>query len=169
MAQKLTFKFCPICANPLQRRVLNGAERQACPTENCNFVHWDNPIPVVAALVKFDDRYLLARNHGWPHEVFSLISGFLEHGESPDQAIAREINEELGLHTSAVQFAGYQSFFPRNQLILTFLVTANGRLRLGDEIEETRLVERQTLETWDFGPLKLSRIMVDACLALPNS
>lgn len=69
----------------MQERTIDAVTRKACSGEECNFVHWDNPTPVVMALVQLDDHFIIARNVQWPEGMFSVIAGFLERGETPDQ------------------------------------------------------------------------------------
>ena len=63
----------------------------------CGYVHWNNPLPVVAAIVEYEGKILLARNAAWPEGMFALITGFLENGETPEEGIAREVLEETSL------------------------------------------------------------------------
>ena len=98
-------------------------------------MHWNNPIPVVAGLVQLSDSYVLVRNAGWPASVFSLLTGFLENGESPTSAVVREAHDR-----------------------------ATGKLVLGDEIAEVKLVSPTELASFDFGPLRLSCEIVSCWL-----
>ena len=52
-------KYCPQCANELLDRVIGGISRLACPSSECGFVHWNNPIPVVAGLIQRDGKRML--------------------------------------------------------------------------------------------------------------
>ena len=102
------FLHCPYCSRPLQNSPHGGVERQACPDTACAYVHWDNPVPVVAAVVEHGGGVILAHNKLWPMKFFGLITGFLEkHDPSPEQAVLREVHEELGLHGSAAHFIGH--------------------------------------------------------------
>ena len=60
--QTKRMKFCPECASLLELKRVDGAERKACASPECSFVHWDNPVPVVAALVQYQGKIVLARN-----------------------------------------------------------------------------------------------------------
>lgn len=153
--------FCPRCARPLENRLIDGVTRRACATTGCGFVHWDNPLPVVAALVEYCDSLLLARNAKWPAGVFSLITGFLEKGESPEQAVVREVREELNLAGEVMRFIGHYPFVPWNQIIMAFAVAATGELRTGAEIAEVKLVSRDEIRSYPFGRLVLTRSVVD--------
>lgn len=147
-------KFCPRCGSPLSTRTIDRTERLAC-VEPCGFVHWNNPTPVVAALVKLGDRIVLARNAAWPSGFFSLISGFVEAGEAPDDAIARETLEELGLECERAEFIGHYPFPQMNQLILAYVVEARGTPVPNEELAELRMLTLDEFESHDFGPLKL--------------
>ena len=144
-------KYCPLCATPLETRVMENVPRLACSAEACTYVHWDNPVPVVAALVQYRGGVLLARNAAWPEGRFSVITGFLEKGEDPAQAVLREVEEELGLQGRLKRFIGYYPFYPQNQLILAFDVEAEGEVALNHELVEYRVVAIDKLRPWDFG------------------
>ena len=108
------YRFCPRCAAPLVERTdaehEGGRERQVCPDETCGYVHWNNPLPVVAAIVEYEGKILLARNAAWPEGMFALITGFLENGETPEEGIAREVREETSLQAETVELVGVYEF-----------------------------------------------------------
>ncbi len=149
-------KFCPECANPLEPRRIDGVDRKACVSPGCDFVHWDNPVPVVAALVQYHDKIVLARNSQWPDGMFSLVTGYLERSETPEQAVVREVKEELGLDGQVRAFIGCYSLTEKNQIILAHWVVATGKLATGNEIVEVRLLSREELKMWQFDHLVLT-------------
>lgn len=149
-------KYCPECASTLEVRFVDGVERLVCTAPGCGFVHWDNPVPVVAALVQHRDKIVLARNSRWPEGMFSLVTGYLEKGETPEQAVAREVQEELGLDGEVQDFIGCYSLIEKNQLILAYWLTAIGELKTGDEIAEVKLLSREELTLWPFGRFALT-------------
>ena len=157
-------KYCPTCANPLALRVLEGVEREACTLPTCQYIHWDNPVPVVAALVQYRDHVILARNAQWPSPMFSLITGYLERNESPEQAVLREVHEELGLQGQVSGFIGHYSVFKNNQLLLAYWVRADGQLKLDKEIAEVRLVSHDQLKHYEFGELTITAQIVNEYL-----
>lgn len=161
-------KYCPVCASLLTLRLLDENERLVCSAPRCQFVHWDNPVPVVAALVQYRDQVILARNAQWPGPVFSLITGYLERGESPEQAVLREVQEELGLQGKINAFIGHYSAFQKNQLILAYWVQAQGEVKLGKEIAEIRLLTALELASYEFGDLEITAQIVDAVLQRMN-
>jgi NADH pyrophosphatase NudC (nudix superfamily) len=158
--------FCPVCGQRLQSRLIDAVARLACESPTCGFVHWNNPIPVVAALVQVGDRYVLARNVRWPANTFSVVTGFVEEGESPETAVVREATEELGLHIEAHTFIGYFPLRVRNQLIIAFALSGTGVLQPGHEIAETKVVSHAELAQYDFGPLLLTRDIVASWLRM---
>lgn len=153
-------KYCPICATPLARRRLDETERLACSAPHCQFVYWDNPVPVVAALVQYGDQIILARNAQWPAPIFSLITGYLERDEAPEHAVLRELYEELGLQGRIKKFIGHYSAFKKNQLILAYCLQARGEIKLGKEIAEVRLLTNMELGRYDFGELQITAQIV---------
>lgn len=144
-------KHCPRCATLLSARTVDGRERLVCPAEGCGFVFYDNPLPVVAAIVEHDDGVLLVRNHGWPEKMFGLVTGFLEKGESPEAATLRELDEELGLKGEIVRLVGVYPFEQRNEVIIAYHVRAHGTVQLGEEIAQFKAIAREKLRPWPFG------------------
>ena len=157
-------RFCPECADPLTPRMIGGAERYVCTAESCGFIHWNNPTPVVAGIVKLGDHYILARNAAWPDYIYSMITGFLEAGEEPETAIMRETKEELGLIAEKATFIGHFTHVKRNQLLLAYLVTARGTISLNEELTDYKLLTRDELEIYNFEPLKLTATIVKQVL-----
>lgn len=144
----------------MELKRIDGVERMACASLECRFVHWDNPVPVVAALVQYRGKIVLARDSLWPEDTFSLVTGYLERGESPDQAVLREVKEELGLDGRVKGFIGCYLFAEKNQVVLAHWVVAAGNLETGSEIAEVKLLSRKQLELWQFGHLALTSTIV---------
>lgn len=146
------YRFCPRCASTLVQRPdaaeEGGRLRHACPDAACGFVHWNNPLPVVAAIVEYESKILLARNAAWAEGVFALITGFLEQGETPEAGIAREVLEETSLYVRATELVGVYDFIRKNELIVAYHVKAEGEISLSPELLEYRLVERAKLRPW---------------------
>jgi len=145
------FKFCPRCAKPLETSAYDGVERQKCPDKACGFVHWNNPVPVVAAVIEHDGKVLLARNKLWPEKFFGLVTGFLEKDETPETGVLREVEEEVGLKGSIAGFVGHYGFQQMNQLIIAFHVQATGAITLNEELAEYKLLEPEKVRPWPTG------------------
>lgn len=147
------FRFCPCCATPLalagQHEDGGWKERLRCAA--CGFTHWDNPTPVLAAIIELDGKVLLARNAAWQHRMFALITGFMEAGETPEDGIRREIAEETSLAVEALELVGVHDFQRMNQVIITYHARARGQVRLSPELAEYRLFEPAQVRCWRAG------------------
>ncbi|HOD14286.1 MAG TPA: NUDIX domain-containing protein [Spirochaetota bacterium] len=143
--------FCPWCGNRLGTRMLEGRSYRACVTGSCGYVYWDNPLPVVAAIVEHDGAVIIARGRGWPDKMFGIITGFLERGETPEEAVLREVREELGLSGELKGFVGIYPFFQANQLLLVYHVAGTGEIVLNDELAEIKHVSPEKLRPWPLG------------------
>jgi len=146
-----TPRFCPSCARPLEPHAHAGRDRPACPDPECGYVFWDNPLPVVAALVEHEGRVILIQNKGWPESWFGLVTGFLERGETPEQGVLRELKEELSLDGEVAKLIGVYDFQQRNEVIVAYHVCARGTISLGEELAAYKAVEPEKLQPWPFG------------------
>ena len=145
------YRFCPRCAAPLTEQPRDGRTRSLCTADGCGFIHYNNPLPVVAAVVELDGQVILARQHGWPEKFYGLITGFLEAGESPQEGILRELDEELGLSGRVESLIGVYPFTMRNEVIMAFHVVAQGTIRLGEELAGIKSVAPEKLRPWPMG------------------
>jgi NADH pyrophosphatase NudC (nudix superfamily) len=149
-------KFCPQCAMPLApiEQMEDGGPKTRLRCAACGFTHWNNPTPVLAAVVECVDRggqILLARNAAWTHRTFALITGFMEAGESPQAGIAREVAEETGLAVDAVSLIGVYDFQRMNQVIIAYHAPARGEIRLSPELAEYKLFAPADVRCWPAG------------------
>ena len=150
------FNFCPNCATPLQllAQLEDGGEKARLRCPACGWTHWNNPTPVLAAVVELADRdgqVLLARNAAWPGKMFALITGFMEAGETPEQGIAREVLEETSLQVDALKLIGVYDFQRMNQLIIAYHAVARGEIVLSPELVEYRLFRPEDIKCWRAG------------------
>jgi NAD+ diphosphatase len=144
-------RFCARCGGPLGVRADGGKDRQACVDPACGRVVYDNPTPVVAAIVERGGCVVLAQNKGFPSTWFGLVTGFLERGEAPAEGVLREVKEELGLDGEIVELVGAYAFLPMNQVIIAYHVRAQGEIVLGDELAAFKEVPIAKLRPWPFG------------------
>jgi NAD+ diphosphatase len=152
MSQSI-YRFCPACAAPLvlltRLEDSGDKERLRCPA--CDYTHWNNPTPVLAAIVELDGLVLLARNAAWQHRMMGLITGFMEAGETPEEGIRREITEETSLSVSALTLVGVHDFQRMNQVLITYHAVAHGEVRLSPELAEYRLLRPEQVRCWRAG------------------
>jgi NADH pyrophosphatase NudC (nudix superfamily) len=147
------FRFCPVCAAPLAviAQEEDGGPKQRLRCAACGFTHWNNPTPVLAAIVEREGRVLLARNAAWQQRMFGLITGFMEAGETPEEGIRREIAEETSLSVSALRLVGVHDFQRMNQIIITYHAVAHGEVRLSPELVDYKLLAPEQVRCWRAG------------------
>ena len=149
-------RFCLECGTALAWLALDedGATRTRLRCPACGWTHWNNPTPVLAAVIECSDRggrVLLARNAAWSGRMFALITGFMEAGETAQQGIAREIAEETALEVEQLRLIGVYDFQRMNQVIIAFHALAHGEIHLSPELAEYKLFEPQQLRCWPAG------------------
>ncbi len=150
------YRFCPSCATALQdvETLEDGGlkVRLRCPA--CQWTHWNNPTPVLAAVIECGDRdgqVLLARNAAWTGRMFGLITGFMEAGETPEEGITREVAEETALEVLSLKLIGVYDFQRMNQVIIAYHALARGDIRLSPELAEYKLCAPQDVMCWPAG------------------
>lgn len=145
-------RFCPVCQTRLKEDArADGPARLVCPGESCQYVFWNNPTPVVAAIIVVEGQAMLVHHVEWPAKMLGLVTGFLEAGEHPDGAVKREIKEETNLDTKALRFIGHYMFEQQNQLILAYEAECEGAIRLNEELDRYKLLAPEKLIPWSFG------------------
>lgn len=147
------FRFCPRCATPLAllSEAEDGGEKALLRCPACGFTHWNNPTPVLAAVIEYDGQILLARNAAWQEKMYALITGFMEAGESPQEGIAREVKEETNLDVQSAKLVGAYEFLRMNQVIIAYHVVATGQVKLSPELVDYRLYDLDKLKCWPAG------------------
>jgi NAD+ diphosphatase len=139
-----TFTHCPRCGS-LTDPVQSGHSRR-CPVDDSE--HFPRVDPAMIVLVTDpDDRALLARNAMWPQRRVSILAGFVEAGESAEQAVTREVAEESGIAVGAVTYLGSQPWPMPQSLMLGFRAAAVGtEIKVdADEIAEANWYSRADL------------------------
>ena len=149
-------RFCTHCATALESIALleDGGEKTRLRCPACGWTHWNNPTPVLAAVIELldrDGRLLLVRNAAWSSKMFGLITGFMEADESPEEGIAREVAEETALQVDSLDLVGVYEFKRMNQVIVAYHVEARGEIVLSPELVEYRLVAPTDVKCWPAG------------------
>jgi NADH pyrophosphatase NudC (nudix superfamily) len=152
----VTYRYCPSCATPLELLTQDedGGPKQRLRCPACQWTHWNNPTPVLAAIIECTDQggqILLARNAAWTHRMFALITGFMEAGETPEQGITREVAEETSLTVDALKLIGVYDFQRMNQIIIAYHAQARGEVKLSPELAEYRLFKPEDVRCWRAG------------------
>ena len=147
------FKYCPHCATALQfiLALEDGGEKERLRCAACGYTHWNNPTPVLAAVIEYEGKILLAQNAAWTGKMFALITGFMEAGESPQAGIAREIKEETSLDTTELNLIGVYDFQRMNQIIIAYHALCQGEVKLSPELVDYRLFAFDQVKCWPAG------------------
>ena len=113
-------RYCTHCGMALAwiTQLEDGGDKARLRCPACGWTHWNNPTPVLAAIVEVNDQILLARNAAWQEKMYALITGFMEAGESPQEGIAREVKEETNLDVQSAKLVGAYEFLRMNQVII---------------------------------------------------
>ena len=147
------YRYCPTCATALQpiEQLEDGGLKVRLRCPGCHWTHWNNPTPVLAAVIECADQggqVLLARNAAWSGRMFALITGFMEAGETPEEGITREVAEETALEVLSLELIGVYDFQRMNQIIIAYHAVARGEVRLSPELAEYKLFEPADLVCW---------------------
>ena len=111
---RATHGFCARCG--ARNTVSHAGWRFDCPS--CGRVHFPRTDPVVIMLVLDGDRVLLGRHPAWDAKMYSLLAGFMEPGETIEEAVRREVAEETGVRVGAVRYVTSQPWpFPASLMI----------------------------------------------------
>lgn len=179
-------RFCGDCGYPT--RSAEGGFMRLCTNPETPHKHFPRTDPAIIVLVQRGDKALLARQPTWPPGRYSIIAGFIEPGESAEDAVVREVREETDIQVSAVHYHSSQPWPFPGSLMLGYLAEASSaqirlvdqelenaywftREQITEEIQAGRLrlppglsISRRLIETWfDAGSCgKLSEIAEDA-------
>ncbi|HEV2369647.1 MAG TPA: NAD(+) diphosphatase [Acidimicrobiales bacterium] len=154
-----THRFCGRCATPTE--AVDAERARRCPA--CGLLAFPRLAPAVIVLIERDDgRVLLARNVRFPGTMFSCLAGFVEPGETLEEAVRREVAEEVGVLLAEVRYWGSQPWpFPHS-----LMVGFRARYRAGaispqpGEIAEARWFARDELP--DIPPgISIARALID--------
>jgi NAD+ diphosphatase len=137
-------RFCGICG---ERTVhYRAGWGRKCP--GCGAEHFPRVDPVVIMLAEHQDRVLLARQHQYPAGRYSALAGFVEPGESIEEAVARELMEEAGVPVSGVRYVASQPWpFPGSLMIACLARAESDEIRLDTaELEDAFWASRAEVE-----------------------
>lgn len=130
-------RYCGSCATPTEVAPTERARR--CP--RCGLHAFPRLAPAMITLVHRDDgRVLLARNARWPTAMYSCLAGFVEPGESVEDAVRREVREEVGVEVDSLRYFGSQPWpFPHSLMLGFHARYAGGEIVVdGEEIADAR-------------------------------
>jgi NAD+ diphosphatase len=115
-------RFCANCGQPTEP--CDAGHERCCPA--CGTHHFPRTDPVVIVRVTHGSRLLLGRKTGWPEGRYSVLAGFVEPGESLEDAVGREIHEEAGVRVVSASYLASQPWPFPSSLMLGFHADADG-------------------------------------------
>lgn len=162
-----THRFCGRCGQPTVNAP--GERAKLCP--QCGLLSFPRLSPAVIMLIRRgEDEFLLARNRGFAEGFYSVLAGFVEPGESLEEAVAREVHEEVNLDIRDIRYFGSQPWpFPHSLMIGFTADYAGGDIRpQPEEIVEAGWYSRRGELPRLPGKLSIARRLIDAFLEDPT-
>ena len=155
-----THRFCGACGSPMQR-----APAERCfVCKRCGHLAYPRISPAMMVLIRNGDSVLLALHKGSPYQRYTPLAGFLETGESVEEAVHREVFEEVGLKVGNLQYFASQSWPFPHSLMLAFTADYVGGEICVDpqEISEARWFGPDDVWPERIAHISISTIMIDA-------
>ena len=166
-----THRFCARCGSATE--VADAGHLRRCPS--CGAEHHPRTDPVVIMLVHDGDRALLGRQARWPRGRYSTLAGFVEPGESLEEAVAREVAEEADVTIDEIRYRSSQPWpFPASLMVGFHARWTGGAGVASDgELEDVRWFDRAELRAVALGetdlhlppPVAIARRLIDEWLA----
>jgi NAD+ diphosphatase len=138
-------RYCGVCAAPTAATHAGHCLR--CTNAVCAHEIFPRIDPAIIVLVSDGERALLGRQASWPARRYSTIAGFVEPGESLEDAVAREVAEETGVAVRAIHYHSSQPWPFPSSVMLGFRASAaaDAAVRIGGELEDARWLTRAQL------------------------
>ncbi len=125
-----THQFCGRCGAQLRTKTIERAKE--CP--QCGLLHFPRLAPAIIVLVERGNKLLLARSRHFMPGMYSVLAGFVEPGESLEEAVVREVKEEVGISVKDIKYFGSQPWpFPHSLMIGFTATYTSGEISLHDE------------------------------------
>jgi NAD+ diphosphatase len=153
-----TDRFCSRCRAEMNRA--KGMRAKECP--GCGFLSFPRISPAVIVLIERENRVLLARVKRITAELYSVLAGFVEPGETLEEAAKREIEEEVGIRVKNIRYFGSQPWpFPDSLMIGFTAEYENGEIRIDEtEISEAGWFDPEKLPAIP-GKISIARQLID--------
>lgn len=153
-----THQFCGQCGTPTKTSSVERAKE--CPI--CGLLHFPRLSPAIIVLVERGQELLLARSRHFLPGMYSVLAGFVEPGETLEEAVVREVKEEVGLTVKEIKYFGSQPWpFPHSLMIGFTAKYAGGEISLQDpEIEDAGWFTADNLPTLP-GKISIARKLID--------
>jgi len=130
-------RFCNRCGSPTSPE--EAGHVMACSNPSCAAKHFPRTDPATIMLVHNSGHCLLGRQPSWPEGMYSTLAGFVEPGESLEEAVFREVKEESGIEVKNIQYFGSQPWpFPQSLMFGFTAEAATKEITSGAELEDVR-------------------------------
>jgi NAD+ diphosphatase len=151
-------QFCGCCGSQTEHHAIERAK--ICPA--CKTLFFPQISPAMLVLIKREDKILLARSPDFLPGIYSTLAGFIEPGETVEQAVIREVKEEVGISIKNLQYVASQPWsFPSNLMLGFTAEYAEGEIQINqNELEDAQWFSIHQLPQLP-NPMSLSRQMVD--------
>ncbi len=158
-----THQYCGTCGKPTQAAATERS--RTCPV--CRIPHSPRLSPAMIVAVERGNEILLARSPHFPAGIYSVLAGFVEPGESAEEAVAREVMEETGIRVKDIRYFGSQPWPFPNSLMLGFNAAyESGEIRIEEEeIEDARWFSADAMPTVFPGGISISQWLMQDFLA----
>ncbi|WP_079731280.1 NAD(+) diphosphatase [Novosphingobium mathurense] len=136
-------RFCAVCGQPT--RLAKGGWQRSCTSETCSAEHFPRVDPVTIMLVEHEGKVLLGRQPRFPERRYSTLAGFVEPGETIEEAVAREVLEEAGIRVRDVTYIASQPWpFPSSLMIGCHAYAETTEITIDEtELDDARWFSRE--------------------------
>jgi NAD+ diphosphatase len=153
-----THQFCGQCGARMELQKIERAKK--CP--QCGLLHFPRLAPAIIVAIERGDKLLMARSRRFAPGVYSVLAGFAEPGESLEEAVVREVKEEVSISIKDIRYFGSQPWpFPHSLMIGFTATYAGGEI----SIDETELEDAGWFTTDNLPPLpgriSIARKLID--------
>ena len=152
--------FCSNCGH--KTIITKAGHQRNCLNEKCLNIHFPRTDPAVIMLIYKDDKILLGRQKVWPSGMYSTLAGFVETGETIENAVRREVLEEAGIKIKNIQYHSSQPWpFPASIMLGFYAEASTTKITLDEnEVEDVQWFSRKEVINFShqnkFLPRKIS-------------
>ena len=152
--------FCSNCGH--KTIITKAGHQRNCLNEQCLNIHFPRTDPAVIMLIYKDDKILLGRQKVWPSGMYSTLAGFVETGETIENAVRREVLEEAGIKIKNIQYHSSQPWpFPASIMLGFYAEASSTKIKLDEnEVEDVQWFSRKEVINFShqnkFLPRKIS-------------
>ena len=154
-----THVVCGACGTQTERSTVERA--RSCPA--CELLQFPRLSPAMIVAVERDDQLLMGRAANFPNGIFSVLAGFVEPGESAEEAVVREVWEEAGIEVEDVRYFGSQPWPFPNSLMLGFQARhASGEIKVdGEEIIDAKWFRADAMPNYWKGSVSIAQWLIN--------